>query len=108
MLLFFFHIWQRQCRLPYKIISTFFVLIKIKTKNSEFAVTNVKFNYIQFNDESMVLYFDKCSFEIDNINDILHIDSIDNLPLKDCIEKSFVTAVASATISPLRFQKTEL
>lgn len=64
------------------------VLLKIKTKDSEFAVTNVKFNYIQFNDESMILHFDKCSFKIDNINDILHIDSIDNLPLKDCIEKS--------------------
>jgi hypothetical protein len=64
------------------------MIIKIKTKNCEFAATNVKFNYIQFNDESMMLNFNKCSFEIDSINDILHIDSIDKSPLEDYIKKS--------------------
>lgn len=64
------------------------VTIKIKTKNCEFAATNVKFHHLQFNDESMVLYFDKCSFEIDSIDNILHIDSIDKSSLKDHVAKS--------------------
>lgn len=62
--------------------------IKIKTNKCEFAATNIKFNKLQFNDNSMVLYFDKCSFEIDNIEDILHIDSVDQLDLKNHIDKS--------------------
>lgn len=64
------------------------MIIKIKTKNCEFAATNVKFNHIQFNDNSMMLYFNKCSFEVNSINDILHIDSIDKSPLEDYIKKS--------------------
>lgn len=64
------------------------MIIKIKTKNNEFSATKVKFKYIQFNDDSMLLSFDKCSFTIDNINDIIHIDSIDKLPLEESIEKS--------------------
>ncbi|WP_331775224.1 hypothetical protein [Sulfurospirillum sp. 1612] len=62
--------------------------VKIKTKECEFAATNVKFNKLQFNDASIVLHFDKCSFEIDGIEDILYIDSIDTLPLQEHIKKS--------------------
>lgn len=62
--------------------------VKIKTKACEFAASNVKFNYIQFNDNTILLGFDKCSFEIDNIENILHIDSIDSLDLKEHISKS--------------------
>lgn len=62
--------------------------IKIKTNNCEFAASNVKFNYIQFNDDTILIGFDKCSFEIDNIGNILHIDSIDSFGLKEHITKS--------------------
>ncbi|PLY07166.1 MAG: hypothetical protein C0625_06000 [Arcobacter sp.] len=62
--------------------------IKIKTKTSEFAASNIKFCHLQFNENSMVLYFDKCSFEIDNIEDILHIDSIDSSSIEKDINKS--------------------
>ncbi len=62
--------------------------IKIKTKTSEFTANNVKFNYIQFNDETMHVSFNKCLFEIDNIDNILHIDTIDSLSLKNSIIKS--------------------
>ncbi len=64
------------------------MIIKIKTKDCEFVATNIKFNYIQFNDSSMMLYFNKCSFEIDSVSDILCIDSIDKSPLIDYLEKS--------------------
>lgn len=64
------------------------MIVKIKTNHCEFTATNVKFDYIQFNDETMLLSFNKCSFEIDSINNILHIDSVDNSPLKDSIKKS--------------------
>jgi hypothetical protein len=64
------------------------MIVKIKTKNCEFAATNVKFDYIQFNDDTILLSFNKCSFEIDSINNILHIDSVDKSPLKDYIKKS--------------------
>lgn len=64
------------------------VLVKIKNKASEFSASNVKFNFIEFKDESMVLYFDKCSFEIDDISNILHIDSINQIPLTECINTS--------------------
>ncbi|WP_072679379.1 hypothetical protein [Arcobacter sp. LA11] len=62
--------------------------IRIKTKTCEFAASNIKFNHLQFNDDSMIVYFDKCSFEIDSIEDILHIDSIDNSSLEEHINKS--------------------
>lgn len=62
--------------------------IEIKNKDSQFYANNVKFNHIQFNESSLVLYFDKCSFEIDNIASILKIDSINDLPLEDHIKKS--------------------
>jgi len=64
------------------------VKVRIKTKHCEFAASNIKFNKLQFNDDSMVLYFDKCSFEIDGIEDILHIDSIETISMKDQVEKS--------------------
>ena len=64
------------------------VKIRIKTKNCEFAASNIKFNKLQFNDKTIVLHFDNCSFEIDGIEDILHIDSIDTVALKDNILKS--------------------
>ncbi|MDX1808412.1 MAG: hypothetical protein R3331_02620 [Sulfurospirillaceae bacterium] len=62
--------------------------IKIKTKDCEFAASNIKFYKLQFNDDTIVLHFDKCSFEIDGIEDILHIDSIDDMPLDEHIKKS--------------------
>lgn len=62
--------------------------IRIKTKYCEFAASNIKFDYIQFNDETMGLYFDKCSFEIGDIEDILYIDSIDSDSLDEHINKS--------------------
>jgi len=62
--------------------------VRIKTKTCEFAASNIKFNHLQFNDDSMVIYFDKCSFEIDDIEDMLHIDSIDSSSLKEHIDKS--------------------
>ncbi len=64
------------------------VKVRIKTKKCEFAASNIKFNKLQFNDDSMILYFDKCSFEIDGIEDILHIDSMDTVSIKDQISKS--------------------
>jgi len=64
------------------------IKVRIKTKDCEFAATNVKFNYIQFNDDTILLGFNKCFFEIDNIENILHIDSIDSLDLKEHIVKS--------------------
>lgn len=62
--------------------------IRVKTKTCEFAASNIKFDQLQFNDDSMVISFDKCSFEIDTIEDILHIDSIDNSLLENYINKS--------------------
>ena len=64
------------------------MIVKIKTNHCEFTATNVKFDYIQFNDETMILSFNKCSFEIDSLNNILNIDSVDNTPLRDFIKKS--------------------
>ncbi len=64
------------------------IKIKIKTKECEFAANNVKFNFIQFNDNTMLISFDKCSFEIDNIDNILHIDTMDSLSLVENISKS--------------------
>lgn len=62
--------------------------VRIKTKNCEFAASNVIFSKLQFNDDTMVLYFDKCSFEIDGIEDILQIDSMHTLSLHENIRKS--------------------
>ncbi len=64
------------------------IKIDIKTKNCEFSAVNVKFDYIKFNDETILLGFDKCSFEIDNVNNIINIDSIDSLNLQEDIDKS--------------------
>lgn len=62
--------------------------IKIKTDSCEFLANNIKFNTLQFNDESMILFFDKCSFEIDNIENILSIKSIDEESLQNDLEKT--------------------
>lgn len=64
------------------------MIVKIKSNDCEFTATNVKFDYIQFNNETMLLSFNKCSFEIDNINNILQIESVDNTPLEEYIKKS--------------------
>lgn len=64
------------------------VKVRIKTKNCEFAASNIKFNKIQFNDNTIVLFFDKCSFEIDDIEDILHIDSMHASSMKEQISRS--------------------
>lgn len=66
------------------------IKIVIKNKNSDFIANNVEFDYIKFNDESIVLYFDKCSFEIDDLSSIINIESIDELSLNDHIEKSLI------------------
>jgi len=62
--------------------------VRIKTKDSEFYASNVQFNKLQFNESTIVLYFDKCSFVIDGIEDILHIDSISGLEVDEEIEKA--------------------
>jgi len=62
--------------------------IEVKTKICEFSASNVKFNHLQFNDETLVIYFDKCSFEINNIEDILSIKPVDEISLKEHLEKS--------------------
>jgi len=62
--------------------------IDITTKSCEFKASNVKFNHLQFNDETLVIYFDKCSFEIDHIEDIKSIETEDETSLKEHLEKS--------------------
>ncbi len=62
--------------------------IKIKNKDSEFCAYNVKFEHIQFDDSVTILYFNKCSFQIDSLTSIIDIDFLDTLPLKDNIQKS--------------------
>lgn len=62
--------------------------IRIKTKNSEFAASHVKFDKLQFNDDSIILFCNNCSFTIDSIDNILHIDSVDKLDLHSHIHKS--------------------
>jgi len=87
--------FQTQSKAHYTLLSIIQLLelksaisIKIKTYNCEFSSLNVKLNNIQFNDTSIVLGFDKCSFEIDSIDDILHIDSIDNRTLRELLTSS--------------------
>jgi len=62
--------------------------IEIETSSCEFKATNIKFNHLQFNDETLVIYFDKCSFEIENIGNILSIKTMDEIPLKEHLSKS--------------------
>lgn len=62
--------------------------VRIKTNTCEFAAANVKFDNLRFDDDSIIVTFDKCSFEIDAIEDILHIDSVDQLDLHEHIGKS--------------------
>jgi len=62
--------------------------IKIKTKSCEFFASNIKFNFIQFNDSSLIVSFDKCSFEIDSIDDILELNSVDDRSLEELLETS--------------------
>lgn len=64
------------------------IKIVINNKHSNFSANNIAFDYIKFNDESIVLYFDKCSFLIDDIKNIENIESIDQEPLYVNIEKS--------------------
>lgn len=64
------------------------IKIKIRTDNCEFEASNIMLHHIQFNKDTILLSFDKCSFEIDNIENILHIDSMDSLSLKEHIENS--------------------
>lgn len=64
------------------------IMIKIKNKNSEFFATNVKFDHIKFNDTTAILFFDKCSFEIDSLSAIVEIESIDTLSLSIHLENS--------------------
>jgi hypothetical protein len=66
------------------------IKIEIVNKNNEFTATNVEFDYIKFNDESIVLYFNSCSIEIDNISSITNIESLDKLSLQEHIEKSLI------------------
>jgi len=62
--------------------------IKIKNEENEFYATNVKFNHIQFNDNSIMLFFDKCSFEIDSLSSIRELKSSFELSLLEYIEKT--------------------
>ncbi len=64
------------------------IKIKIKSSINEFTATNVKFDYIEFRDTTIVLTFDKCSFEIESIENIMLIETIDSLTLSDHINKS--------------------
>lgn len=64
------------------------IKIEINNKNSNFSASNIEFDHIEFNDQSIVLNFNKCSIEIDNISCILNIESTDNIPLKKHIENS--------------------
>lgn len=64
------------------------IKIDIQNKNSDFSANNIAFDYIKFNDESMILYFDKCSFKIDDIKSITNIESVDQLSLDEHIENS--------------------
>lgn len=66
------------------------IKIEIVNKNNEFTASNVEFDYIKFNDESIVLYFNSCSIEIDNISSITNIESLDKLSLQEHIEKSLI------------------
>lgn len=66
------------------------IKIEIRNKNNHFIANNIEFDYIKFNDESIVLYFDKCSFEIDNIASIVNIESINTISLDAHIEKSLL------------------
>lgn len=66
------------------------IKIEILNKNSEFTANNIELDYIKFNDDSIVLSFNKCSIGIDNISCITNIESIDVLPLKEHIKKSLI------------------
>lgn len=62
--------------------------IKIKNKDTEFYANNVTFKYIQFNDDVIMLHFNKCSFEINTLASIREIEFLDKLPLSANIDKS--------------------
>jgi len=62
--------------------------IKIKNEHSEFYVSNVQFDHIQFNDTSALLFFDKCSLEIDGLESIIEIKFFDEISLTNLIDKS--------------------
>lgn len=62
--------------------------IEIINKNSQFIANNVEFDYIKFNDESISLYFNKCSIDLDDISSIINLKSVDNLPVNEHIKKS--------------------
>ena len=62
--------------------------IEIINKNSQFIANNVEFDYIKFNDESIVLYFNKCSIELDDISSIINLESVNSEPLKERIDKA--------------------
>ena len=62
--------------------------IEIINKNSQFIANNVEFDYIKFNDESIVLYFNKCSIELDDISSIINLESVSYEPLKEHIIKA--------------------
>lgn len=64
------------------------IKIEIETKVCSFNASNIKFNHIQFNDESMLIFFDKCSFEINSIEDIKFISSMSEVSLAEQIDKS--------------------
>jgi hypothetical protein len=64
------------------------MILKMKNENSEFFASNIKFSHIQFNDTSTILFFDKCSFEIDSLEAILEIQSVDELSLSEHLSKS--------------------
>lgn len=62
--------------------------IEIKTSKHNFSGTNIKFNHIQFNNETIILFFNTCSFEIEDIKDIIIMSSLDDKPLPWYIDKS--------------------
>lgn len=62
--------------------------IKIENDDSEFYAHNVTFEYIEFNDDVMKLYFNKCSFEVNTLASIVDIKFLDELPLSENIQKS--------------------
>ncbi len=73
---------------PYLILSIIHLFdlnikIEIKTKKRKFSASNVQFDFIQFENKEILLVFHKCSFKIDNIKDILTIDLMDDLSIKE-------------------------
>lgn len=64
--------------------------INIETNNHIFSATNIKLKYIQFNDETIDIFFDKCSFEIDDIKNITNIELTDFTSSDELINSSLI------------------